>query len=148
MTRRHPDAIGGLAVATLGVVVLAGALTTPDVQFGVVGPAVLPSVFGVLVIISGLWLTLTSLRAEPPVIDALDLRPLIQSVIAIALYFAAFVPLGFIVSSTIFFFALAWILGSRSVLRDALTSAGFVVALYLLFERLLTVDLPAGVLPL
>lgn len=135
-------------VAALGVVVLAGALTTPDVQFGVVGPAVLPSAFGVLVIISGLWLSLTSLRAEPPVIDALDRRPLIQSVIAIALYFAAFVPLGFIVSSTVFFFALAWILGSRSVLRDALASAGFVVALYLLFERLLTVDLPAGVLPL
>lgn len=148
MTQRHPDAIGGLAVAALGVVVLAGALTTPDVQFGVVGPAVLPSVFGALVILSGVWLTLTSLRAEPPVIEALDVRPLIQSVIAIGLYFAAFVPLGFIVSSTIFFFALAWILGSRSVLRDALASAGFVVALYLLFERLLTVDLPAGVLPL
>ena len=148
MTHRHPDAIGGLAVAALGVVVLAGALTTPDVQFGVVGPAVLPSAFGALVILSGVWLTLTSLRAEPPVIAALDVRPLLQSVIAVALYFAAFVPLGFIVSSTIFFFALAWILGSRSVLRDALASAGFVVALYLLFERLLTVDLPAGVLPL
>lgn len=148
MTQRHPDAIGGLAVAALGVVVLAGALTTPDVQFGVVGPAVLPAVFGALVIFAGVWLTLTSLRAEPPVLPALDPRPLIQSVIAIALYFAAFVPLGFILSSTAFFFALAWILGSRSVLRDALSSAGFVVALYVLFERLLTVDLPAGVLPL
>ena len=148
MTHRHPDAIGGLAVAALGVVVLAGALTTPDVQFGVVGPAVLPAVFGALVIFSGVWLTLTSLHSERPATEPLDPRPLIQSVIAIALYFTAFVPLGFILSSTVFFFALAWILGSRSVVRDAISSAGFVVALYLLFERLLTVDLPAGVLPL
>ncbi|MGI8877044.1 MAG: tripartite tricarboxylate transporter TctB family protein [Candidatus Limnocylindria bacterium] len=148
MTLRHPDAIGGLAVVALGVVVLAGALTTPDVQFGVVGPAVLPSVFGILVVLSGLWLTAVSLRADPPVIEALDARPLTLAVIAVALYFAAFVPLGFIVSSVAFFFGLSWILGSRAVLRDAVASVGFVLALYVLFERLLTVDLPGGVLPL
>ena len=148
MSLRHPDAIGGLAVATLGVVALAGALTTPNVQFGAVGPAVLPSVFAVLVILSGLWLTATSLRSDLPDIEELDARTLGQAAVAVALYFAAFVPLGFIVSSTAFFFALAWILGSRSALRDAITSVAFVVALYLLFERLLTVDLPGGVLPL
>ena len=145
---RHPDAIGGLAVAALGVVVIAGALTTPATQFGVVGPAVLPTVFGVAVIASGVWLAGVSLRATPPALDPLDRRPLLLTTVAVAAYLAAFVPVGFLLSSAVFLVVAARILGSRAVLRDAVAAVLFVVLLYVLFERLLTVDLPGGILPL
>lgn len=134
-------------VVALGVVVLAGALTTPDVPFGVVGPAVLPSIFGGLILVSGVWLVLTSGTAHGARLEALDVRPLALSALAIALYFAAFTPLGFVVSSVVFFVAMGRILGSRATARDVLAGAGFVIALYVLFQSLLTVDLPRGVLP-
>lgn len=134
-------------VVALGVVVLAGALTTPDVPFGVVGPAVLPSIFGGLILVSGAWLVLSSATAHGARLEALDVRPLALSALAIALYFGAFVPLGFVVSSVVFFVAMARILGSRATARDVLAGAGFVIGLYVLFQSLLTVDLPRGVLP-
>jgi len=145
---RHSDAVGGLAVVALGVVVLAGALTTPDVAFGVVGPAVLPSIFGALVVLSGLWLVIASRGVPEVAVEALDVRPLALSAIAVGAYFAAFVPLGFVVSSVAFFVAMARVLGSRALVRDILAGSAFVVGLYALFQMLLTVDLPQGVLPL
>lgn len=148
MSLRHPDAIGGLVVVALGAVVIAGALTTPATQFGVVGPAVLPMIFGVVVIAAGVWLALVSLSAERPELEVLDLRPLLLAAVAVAAYLAAFVPLGFILSSVVFLVAMARVLGSRALVRDAVAGVGFVTALYLLFERFLTVDLPNGVLPL
>ena len=148
MSWRHSDAVGGLLVVALGVVVLAGALTTPDVQFGVVGPAVLPSIFGALVVLAGVWLVLGSRGAPAAAIEALDMRPLALSALAVGAYFAAFVPLGFIVSSLAFFVGMARILGSRALLRDVVAGGAFVIGLYALFELLLTVDLPRGVLPL
>ena len=135
-------------VVALGVVVLAGALTTPDVPFGVVGPAVLPSIFGGLVLLSGLWLVVSSRGTREAAVEALDVRPLALSALAIAVYFAAFVPLGFVASSVAFFVAMARILGSRALVRDVIAGSGFVVGLYALFQMLLTVDLPQGVLPL
>lgn len=147
MSWRHSDAVGGLLAIALGVVVLAGALTTPDVAFGVVGPAVLPSIFGSLVILSGLWLVVASRWTSAPAAVTLDVRPLALSAVAIAAYFAAFVPLGFVLSSIAFFVGMARILGSRASARDLLAGTAFVVALYALFQMLLTVDLPQGVLP-
>ncbi len=148
MSWRHSDAIGGLAVVALGVMVLAGALTTPDVPFGVVGPAVLPSIFGGLILLSGLWLVVGSRGAPAATVEALDVRPLALSAVAIAAYFVAFVPLGFVVSSVAFFVTMARILGSRAIVRDVIAGSAFVVGLYALFQMVLTVDLPQGVLPL
>ena len=148
MTWRHSDAVGGLLAIALGVVVLAGALTTPDVAFGVVGPAVLPSIFGSLVVLSGLWLVVASRWTPEAAPMTLDARPLALSAIAIAAYFAAFVPLGFVLSSITFFVSMARILGSHALARDILAGTAFVIALYALFQMLLTVDLPSGVLPI
>ena len=147
MSWRHSDAVGGLLAVALGVVVLAGALTTPDVAFGVVGPAVLPSIFGSLVVLSGLWLVAASRWAAAPVPVTLDPRPLALSAAAIAAYFATFVPLGFVLSSIAFFVGMARILGSRALVRDLVAGIAFVIALYALFQMLLTVDLPQGLLP-
>jgi putative tricarboxylic transport membrane protein len=146
---RDPDVIGAAIVATVGVLVIAGALTTPDPGFGVVGPGVLPAAIGVLMLGSAGWLLRDALlgRARSAV-EALDGRPLALSALALAAFFAAFVPLGFVLASTAFLVVEARILGSRALLRDLLVAAGFVVVLYLLFVRFLTINLPTGPLPL
>jgi hypothetical protein len=58
------------------------------------------------------------------------------------------VPLGFVLTSTVFFIAESRILGSRALLRDVVATILFVGGLYLVFVKFLTIDLPHGPLPL
>lgn len=146
---RDPDLIGALLIFITGVLAVAAALTTPDPGFGVVGPAVLPTALGALVLAAAAWLAVESLRRrDRPALDALDRGPLLASLAATAIYLAAFVPIGFVVSSAAYLVAEARILGSRRPVRDAIAACAVVAALYLLFVRVLGVELPRGVLPL
>ena len=148
MTSRNPDLVGAALVAVLAVVVIAGGVTTPDPGFGVVSPAVLPTLIGILMLASGAWLAIDAIRGTPPpATEPIDGRPFSYSVAATAVFLFAFVPLGFIISGTAFLIAQARILGSRHLLRDAIASLLFVGGLYLLFVQLLTIALPKGPLP-
>lgn len=147
MNLRHPDAVGAIAVGVLAIIVLYGGVTTPDPGFGVVAPAAFPTVLGVLMLGSAVWIGLDSRGKAPPVLEPVDRRPLLLTVIATGLFLAAFVPLGFVISATLFLIAEAWILGSRHLVRDVIASVIFIAALYVLFVKYLTIDLPRGPLP-
>src|SRR5206468_3036664 len=70
-----------------------------------------------------------------------------QSVAATGLYLFTFVPLGFVLSSLLFFPVQSRILGSRAFVRDVIATVLFVAGVYLLFVKFLTIDLPHGPLP-
>jgi len=143
---RHPDLIGAAAIFLFGLVAIAAALTTPDPGFGVVGPGVFAGWLGVLVLATAVWIGWAALRTPPPRLEALDRRPLLLSVVAIAVYLALFVRVGFVVTSAIFLPIESRILGSRRPVRDIVAGAVFIVLLDLLFVRLLGVQLPKGLL--
>ena len=147
MTLRHPDAIGAIAIAVLAIVVLYGGLTTPDPGFGVVSPGTFPTLLGVLMLGTGLWVGLDARGKAIPTLEPVDHRPFWLTVLATGLFLAAFVPLGFLISATLFLIAEAWILGSRQLVRDVIASVLFISALYVLFVKFLTIDLPRGPLP-
>jgi putative tricarboxylic transport membrane protein len=144
---RHPDVVGAFVVGVLAIIVLYGGVTTPDPGFGVVAPAAFPTVLGVLMLGSAIWIGLDARGKAPPALEPVDGRPLLLTVIATGLFLAAFVPLGFAISATLFLIAEAWILGSRNVVRDVIASVVFIAALYVLFVKYLTIDLPRGPLP-
>lgn len=54
--------------------------------------------------------------------------------------------LGYIVATTLFFVATAWLVGSRKVVRDLIIGVVMSVAIYFGFTEFLGVRLPAGVL--
>jgi putative tricarboxylic transport membrane protein len=148
VTWRSPDVIGAAAIAVLAVITLVGGVTTPDPGFGVVGPAVLPTIIGALMLGTAIWLAIDVVRGTPsPQTEALDRRPFAYSVAATAVFLFAFVPLGFVISAAAFLIAQARILGSRHLVRDIIASLGFVVGLYVLFVQFLTIALPKGPLP-
>lgn len=148
MTSRNPDLVGAALIAALALVTIAGGATTPDPGFGVVSPAVLPTLVGVLMLASAVWLAVDAFRGTPPPeTEPIDRRPFGYSVAATAAFLLAFVPLGFIISATAFLIAQAGILGSRHLLRDSIASVLFIAALYLLFVQGLTIALPKGPLP-
>jgi hypothetical protein len=148
VSARDPDLIGAAAMAVVAVATLAGGLTTPDPGFGVVPPAAFPVVLGVLMLATAAWLAFDTFRhARTSQLEALDHRPFASTAIASALFLAAFIPLGFVLSGTAFLVAQSRILGSRSLVRDTIASILFVLAVYWLFVGFLTVDLPNGPLP-
>jgi hypothetical protein len=148
VTARHPDAIGAAVIALAAIATIAGGLTTPDPGFGVVPPAALPLTLGVLMLVSAAWLAFDTVRSHTALaLEALDGRPLAATAATTAVFLAAFVPLGFVISSAGFLVAQSRILGSRALVRDAIASLVFVLAVYWLFVGFLTVDLPNGPLP-
>ncbi|HEX9437565.1 MAG TPA: tripartite tricarboxylate transporter TctB family protein [Candidatus Limnocylindria bacterium] len=145
---KDPDLIGALAIFAIGIIAIAAALTTPDPGFGVVGPAVLPTALGALVLVSAAWLAWEALtRRERAALDPLDRGPFVATLLSTAVYLAVFVPLGFILASAAYLVQEARILGSTRTVRDAIASAALVVGLYVLFVRLLGIELPRGPLP-
>ena len=148
MISRNPDLVGAAAIAVLAVVTIAGGVTTPDPGFGVVSPAVLPTLVGILMLASAAWLAVDALRgAPPPQTEPLDRQPFSYTIVATAVFLLVFVPLGFILSASAFLIAQARILGSRHLVRDAIASVLFIAGLYLLFVQGLTISLPKGPLP-
>lgn len=148
MTLRHPDVLGAVAMALVGVIVIAGALLTRDPGFGEVGPAALPLVFGGLIFVAAAWLLFDALRGRnAPETLPVDLTPLLLSSVALAAYFALFIPVGYLISSIAFLVVEARILGSRTLVRDLIAAALFVTALYFVFTQFLGVGLPRGPLP-
>ena len=148
MTLRHPDLYGAVAIALIAIAVIVGALLSPDPGFGVVRPATFPVVIGILMLVTAAWLVFDTIRSGTfPELEPLDRRPLAYTALAAGAFLLAFTPLGFILSATPYLVAQARILGSRALVRDVIASAVFIVALYILFVRILTIDLPNGPLP-
>ena len=148
MTRPHPDAIGVAVILAIATLTIAGGLATPDPGFGVVSPAVFPVVLGVLMLGSAAWLAIETVRGSTlPAPDRLDGRPLAATAIATALFLTTFVPVGFVITGTAFLIVGARILGSTALVRDAIASLVFILALYWLFVGFLKVPLPNGPLP-
>jgi putative tricarboxylic transport membrane protein len=108
------------------------------------GPAVFPLV---VAIPFGLFSLYLILRPDPEP-DWARGRPLLMqvlSVLTLLLYAWLLEPLGFIVSTFIAVVVLGWLLGARLAQAGA-GGAGIAVGLYLLFNNLLGLPLPAGLL--
>lgn len=148
MNLRHPDAIGAIVVGVVAIIVLYGGVTTPDPGFGVVSPAAFPILLGILMLLSAGWLALRARGAALPTLEPIDRGPLAGSLVATGVFLVAFVPLGFVLSAVPFFVIESRILGSRALARDVVTALLFTGAVYLLFARFLTIDLPKGPLPI
>lgn len=73
-----------------------------------------------------------------------DWRTLGLMAVALAGLILLWRPLGFILTTTLFLMAGAWVLGSRSPVRDLLAGVLVGVGTYALFTRLLGLELPAG----
>lgn len=67
--------------------------------------------------------------------------------LAIVLYTFLLKPLGFVLASFLLCYGLAWYYGYRQHVVNFMTSAGVVVAPYLLMTRVMDVYLPRGILP-
>jgi putative tricarboxylic transport membrane protein len=118
------------------------------------GPRVFPVIISVSLIILGVLFIIETLRGADPDLEehvATELRTADQRQVAILIatlvvYTALFNRLGYVVATTLFLPTVARVLGSRRLLRDVVVGAAVAVSAFLVFTKLLSIDLPTGVM--
>jgi putative tricarboxylic transport membrane protein len=124
--------------------------------YSTVGPRAIPYIVGTGLVLTGLWLAVEALTgrstagsAESEDVDLslpTDWRCIGLLALALIAYLLLIEPAGFVVASAVLFVGAAYAMGSRRYVRDIALGVLLAVALYLLFDRGLGLDLPAGVL--
>jgi putative tricarboxylic transport membrane protein len=145
VTQRIGDAVIGLALAALGVWGTWVSAGTGLGHAGEPGPGAFPAAVCVLLTLGGLACALRAWRSAPggqpqAWIDATALKALVQ----IALLCLLFVPLGMPLAGFLFVAGMVRSLGQVPWRRAALVAAVTVLVFWLLFDRLLSVQLPYG----
>jgi putative tricarboxylic transport membrane protein len=149
----------GVAVllAALGGLVLVDAARIPTdfTQRGPIGPAAVPTVVGIALLVLAVLLALDVLRGgrgESEMGEDIDLSHPSdwRTVLLLIGAFLANVVLidlvGWPISGAVLFWGSAYALGSRHWLRDPVIALVLSIVTYLVFARALGIGLPAGVL--
>ena len=154
----------GAGLLALGAGYLAAAflISEPEGSYAAVGPRVFPIAIGIALVTVALW---TAFRAHgaagapssgaakaqgAPAPDAspaaADWRTAAPSALLFLAYIALLEPVGYLPATTAFIALEAHLLGSRRWARDLLASLVVTVSVYVLFNLLLGLRLPAGLL--
>ncbi|MGP4021348.1 tripartite tricarboxylate transporter TctB family protein [Saccharopolyspora sp. 5N708] len=142
--------LSALLVLAVGLVVLVGSFTiNSGGTYQAVGPQVFPLIVGAGTTLFGAIALARSVRGvdtgEP---GGTDWRAVAKLAATLCGYVLLLVPAGFWQSSTVFFALVARILGSRKPVRDLVIGLVLSLAAYFLFDRLLGVSLPPGIVRL
>ena len=146
-----------LLLGGLGAVVLVDASRIPTdfTQRGPVGPAAVPVVVGVALLVIAVLLARDVLRGghgEAEAGEDVDLghpsdwRTVLLLIAAFLANVVLIDRIGFPISGAVLFWGAAYALGSRHLLRDPIIALALSVTTYLVFSRGLGIGLPAGVL--
>lgn len=142
------SALFGVLMMVAGAVVIVDALRLPDTS-GTFSPAAVPLPVGVLLGVVGLGLLVQARgrlgsaapsRHWPPA-AVLRVLALVATIVA----FALLLPLlGYVVSSAALYSAAAMLLGAPRSLQTVATGWALAALIFLVFDRLIGLTLPAG----
>jgi putative tricarboxylic transport membrane protein len=124
--------------------------------YATVGPRTIPFIVGAGLVLTGLWLAVEALSgrttagsAESEDVDLslpTDWRTVGLLALVLIVYLLLIERAGFVIASTVLFAGAAAAMGSRRYVRDTVIGVLLALALYLIFNRGLGLNLPAGVL--
>jgi putative tricarboxylic transport membrane protein len=104
-----------------------------------VGPRAFPIGIGILMLISGIWLALVTMRKQRAgdsmvELDPVDWRTWVMAV-GILLAYALLQPIiGFLIATPLMMFGEAWVFGSRKSKRDAIIAIVLTATAYVVFN--------------
>jgi len=146
--------VAGAVLVAFGLLMLTqvSAIEADGVDLG--GPRFFPLV--VLVLLTGLSVVylLQQLRAVVRRTELLPVErfrhmPAAAALVGLLVVYAfVLAPVGYVISTSVFFIGSSRAMGSRHLTRDVVVGIGLSLLVYLSFTRLLGVSLPAGVLGL
>jgi len=149
---KHEFTLSGIIIV-FACAFIGGAFMIPETNttFSAVGPRVFPILSGVGMLLCGLWLGWQTWQRQAAGfkfsdLDKADWRTLGTTALVFLIYLLIFEPVGYLISTAVFMFVVARVLGSRAWLRDAIASVVTSGIIYYLFNGLLKVGLPKGLL--
>ena len=141
------DLVGGVAFMLAGLAVMAGAVAQKVGTPTEPQPGFFPFLGGAVIVALSLALQVQALRGHSSGGQAFgEMRRPAILVIGMAVYAAVLDPLGYVISTVFIGALILRVLGVTSWRVLAVTSVLLAVGTYAVFDRLLGVELPAGVL--
>lgn len=147
------DLVIALATAVLAIGYLVATWNLQTVPIGdPLGPRAYPAMIGVGLLIAAAMIFLETRRAVSDPADDSEAPALLPSpkvMVAIAgtlVFILLFEPLGFLLASSLYLLAMTTAFHPGRHRVNAAISVGFTLAAYLLFQHLLGVSLPGGLL--
>lgn len=153
---------GDFVAGAIGVAISGGALViASDFPADVVmkiGPAFFPEMLAYLLLLCSAILMVNAALAKPAVAVAEDPPPVrglsldngivraLLTVVAVLVFALVLRPVGFIVTSVVFLTLMMGLLGMRRPIVMIAIALGITAGIYVIFEKLLGLTLPAGVL--
>ena len=156
--RPHRNDVLSGAVATIGGLVLFASAREIERIPGdteTIGPATFPTALSAILVVAGLMLCVSGFRKapdntveadEPGDTPPVPWRRLLLMVVLFAVYCAAFIPVGFLISTTLYLALVSCVVDAPRWKRNVVFALGFSAIVYLTFTRLLAVELPVGLL--
>ena len=160
MNKLKKEAVGELAFAgsllLLGVIVLIDTknMVVPPGS-GSVGPQVFPTIIGIFIVAVSIFLAFEVLRGnygQPEgtefgeIETKTDFKTLGIVSASILTYPFLIERAGFVIASTVVFFGVGFAYGARKLIKNLVIAVIFALVVYLTFTKLLSVELPAGIL--
>ena len=146
----------GLVLLILGVVVLLDGLGQPEsTSASGIGAGLFPTIIGVVLIFISVMLIIEVLRGRrgEPEDDEGDIDTsklaawqLLLTIGAVIFFMLTIEVIGYILSSAVTFWAVAFAMGARRHIRSGAIALILSLAIYLLFTQVLRIDLPTGML--
>lgn len=115
-----------------------------------IGPQVFPYFTAAALAIAGICMFVQSMRGDPgrlaPDTDLTDWKALAAIALGFLFEILFIKSLGFILSSSVLFVSIALAFGSRRYIRDIVIALVLCTGAYLVFTKLLNLQLPPGIL--
>ncbi|MDR2727285.1 MAG: tripartite tricarboxylate transporter TctB family protein [Deltaproteobacteria bacterium] len=148
---RFNDAVIGVLTILLSLIVIIHVQSYPAQPGGRPGPALFPIVLSVLLMIAGSVLIVDGRRSRAPLfqilpeLDAKGAGNIMLFLAAIVFYIVVSETLGFLATSFVVMVSMMSVLKARLKLGVPV-AAGTTVLIYLIFNKILLVPLPRGIL--
>jgi putative tricarboxylic transport membrane protein len=148
-TGRRPDGaafIIALALMAMGALLIWDGARIPDRGgYSGIGPGDVPKLVGGVLILLGLATAVEGRRGRAEPLPRQQIAPVLLIVGGLALQLVLLKPLGFGIASGILFACTAAAFGKRNLVLTLPLGIIFALAVYGVFDRLLQLNLPAGV---
>lgn len=133
------------ALAALAAVLVWDASKLPSTTMYGMGPEAMPIVIAVGLVILAVGNLIDALRGQLPARESMDPKPVWLIICGLALLIAIIgFGGGFILATSALFVTTSAAFGRRAVLADTVIAVVITTLIYLAFDKLLTLSLPAG----
>jgi putative tricarboxylic transport membrane protein len=146
------DVISGMIGILIGVYVMIKCQSYPEDFVMKIGPAFFPEMLaGGLIFFSALLVLQALLGKSIGDVERISIRQkgvqrVLISLAVMIVYFTVLKPVGFIIATIPFIMIFMFLLGNRKKLQYIWVPAAITLAVYLVFEKVLVLSLPAGLL--